>query len=356
MPSRVKVMSAVCQHALSTLRNPQAPDTEGVGLEEEGVQGRNGPYPAPFSAQDLQGRKGLVQEMVQATPRSWPWLLKVGGRHGAGVSVMLAQIAQKLEAASAQMGWEGGCHVIYFRAMRWHSKSYLAWYLCSAVSMTTAVRPSWRALTEHLVRRSLEHQIATVFVLDGIKLTEVVQLAEALNAARQASALALAIFSLESHAQPPALPGILSALSPAPGAAPGGGAGVGVGGVGGHGVGVVGGELPLAMPPCMEVELAELPVSETRQLVAATLRSMAARGVGASIGFAGTGQVDPSFVKMCEDKVFMPAPRPGTRNPNPEPRNPEPESNIPEPGSRNPESGTQNPTLLSQNLSTNKCG
>jgi hypothetical protein len=87
--------------------------------------------------------------------------VRIVARHGAGVSVMLAQLARQVERECGMLGWEGGTQVIYYRALPWHSPSYLVWYLCSAASLSTAVRPSWRALTDLLVRRSVD-QVASL--------------------------------------------------------------------------------------------------------------------------------------------------------------------------------------------------
>lgn len=105
LPSRRRLLQDIWQHVLATLRNPDA------RLPEDLLSGGAGPPP-------LQ------------TPRSARSMLKVHGRHGAGVSVLLAQTARHIEKQCGVLGWPGGCQVVYFRSLPWHSSSYLVWYLC----------------------------------------------------------------------------------------------------------------------------------------------------------------------------------------------------------------------------------
>lgn len=232
-------------------------------------------------------------------------MVKVEGRHGAGVSVLLAQIAQHMERESEGLEFAGGCHVIYFRALAGHTRSYMLWYLCSAVSMTTTVRPTWRALGELLIRRSLDQAMATMFVLDGITPADAQSLSEVLAATRQAGGMALAIFALQSVWEAPLNP-LLGPLSPShiPGAALGPGAPTPAA--------AAQQPLPLA---CVAVTVGELLSTETRMLVCATLRGLATAGTGAgSDAGAGAAQcsarggarnvVPAAFVDLCEDKIL----------------------------------------------------
>lgn len=265
LESRRRVAQDICHLVLSALRNPDAADGAGVH-ENEGAAGTE-------------------------IPRMAHGIVKVGGRHGAGVSVFLAQVAQRLDEVSPVLGLAGGCQVLYFHAQPWHSRTYLVWYLCCTVSMSTSVRPSWRGLTDALVRR-LQHSMATILVLDGITALQARALSEALLAARQAGAVAIAIISLEGSMPPPQGLGDVSP-SPMPGA--------------GHSVATAtpGGGLPAPLLECInsvELMLPELSLMEMRDLVAATLRTLSAGGCGA--GGQGAASINKSVLVTCQDKVM----------------------------------------------------
>ena len=280
LPSRQRLLHEIWQHVAATLRNPQAPSPLPEGLRD-------------------------VHLHVQ-TPRSARDLIKVQGRHGAGVSVLLAQLARHVERNCRALGWAGGCHVIYFRALPWHSRSYLMWYLCSAVSMATAVRPAWRALSDMLVRRSQEQGLATVLVLDGISASEALSLADALATARLAGAVVFAVFS--PHTPLLAQAATETAPSPIPGALPTSAA---------LSPGGVTAAAPALSPPCIDLTVPEMPVEETRFLIGACLRMLAEAGTGAGAGAAGAAgagsdavtddssayQLPASFVALCEERV-----------------------------------------------------
>ena len=262
IPSRQAVIASVCDHVGSILRNPDA----------------------DASSQDDESR-------ASAKPmEKWQNVVRIGGRHGSGVSVVLAQLAQQLELQGAHLRWPGGCHVIYMKSQRWHSDDYLAWYLCSCVAMNTAVRPSWMALHQLLLRRSVENKMATIFVLDGVSEANARSLADTVHAARQAGALAVAVLAVHPALNPLPQPGdVAAATSPVSAAK-----------------GQPSAPLTLAkqLPAleCLELVLPDMSVEETRELVAGTMRSLAALGTGADLG-GGSKTVAPELIKRYEDKV-----------------------------------------------------
>ena len=292
LPSRLKLVEDIWRHVAATLRSPAAsPAKPSVAPHTSG----GAPLPPQQQGEGAGG--------PEATPRGSRCMVKVEGRHGAGVSVLLAQVAERIERECAGLGFAGGCHVIYFRALPGHARSYLLWYLCSAVSMTTAVRPTWRVLSDLLIRRSLDQTIATMFVLDGITPADAQSLSEVLAATRQAGGMALAIFALQSVWEALSNP-LLGQLSPSP--------------ISGAGPGAPTPAAAAPQPPplaCVAAAVGELPPMETRLLVSATLRTLAAAGTGAgSDAGAGTAQcsvrggtrnvVPAAFVGMCEDKIL----------------------------------------------------
>ena len=296
LPSRLKLLDLLWRHVFATLRSPAA--------SVHSASKRNADSDNADS-QGLGSPEQSSQALPETTPRGSQLMVKVEGRHGCGASVLLAQAAQRVERECGALGLEGGCHVVYFRALPAHTRSYLLWYLCSAVSMATAVRPSWRALSDLLIRRSLDQGMATIFVLDGVTPTDAQRLSETLAATKQAGGMALAILALQSVLEVQQNP-LLGQLSPTPipgAAAPG------------LGAPPPAAAAPPPLPPlaCVEMSVGELPPMETRMLVHATLATLAAGGAGADGGAGavefsarggGRSVVPAAYVDMCEDKIL----------------------------------------------------